>query len=123
MCEHINDLETEPWGLLCLVLQIQFSGLSSGATHYLIINYGAHVLNSIIICSSHMSDPRRNGLPSAWGSMNMLKSTVNFPKVLDIMVVFPILLLWTDKLDPHLSGPCCVNNGVLPLWCLRQIGL
>lgn len=123
-CEHINDLETEPWGLSCLDLQIQFSGLSSGATCYQVMDCGARMLNSIIISSSWMFNPHRNGLPSAWGSMSRLKSTVDFPKVLDIMAVFPVLFLWTDHWILHLSGTCCVNNGVLlPLLCLRQISL
>lgn len=88
-----------------VMLQIQFSGLSSSATHYQVIDYGAHMLNLVIICSSHISNPHRNGLPSAWGSMSRLKSTVNFPEVLDIIAVFPVLILWTDQMDPPPEWP------------------
>lgn len=72
---------------------LSFSSLSSSAAHYQVIDYGAHMLNLIIIASSHMANPHRNHLSSAWGSVSGLKSTVNFSKVLDIKAVFPVLFL------------------------------
>lgn len=53
----------------------------NSATHYQVVDYEAHMLDLIIICSSHRSNAHRNGLPSTWGNMSRLKSTVNFLQV------------------------------------------